>query len=55
MYTLNISSAVKKMTVNQLRDFIFENYYKQIRFVEESSYYLMKRLGKRICYCFQQN
>ena len=27
MYILNIASAIKKMTVNELLDFIFENYY----------------------------
>ena len=32
------------MTVNELRDFIFENCYKQIGFVKESSYYSMKHL-----------
>ena len=47
MYTLNIARAIKKKTVNQLRDFIFENYYKRI--VKESSYYSMKRLKKLIC------
>ena len=47
MYTLNIASAIKKMTVNGLREFIFENYYNRIGFVKESSYYSMKRLKKR--------
>ena len=28
MYTLNISRAIKKMSVNEIRYFIFENYYK---------------------------
>ena len=32
MYILNIASAIKKMTFNELRDFIFENYYKRIGF-----------------------
>ena len=30
MYILNIASTIKKMSVNELRYFIFENYYKQI-------------------------
>ena len=30
MYTLNIARAIKKMSVNEIRDFIFENYYKRI-------------------------
>ena len=46
MYVLNISSTIKKMTVNQLRDFIFEKYYKRIGLVKENSYYSMKRLKK---------
>ena len=57
MYTLNIASAIKKMTVNEFRDFIFENYYKQIGFVKKNSYYSMKRFQKKknICYCLQPN
>ena len=39
MYILNIARAIKKMSVNELRDFIFENYYKRIRFSGENSYY----------------
>ena len=42
MYTLNISRAIKKMSVNEIRYFIFENYYKRIGFSKESSYYSMK-------------
>ena len=30
----------------QIRDFIYENYYKQIEFSKEGSYYLWKRLKK---------
>ena len=37
MYILNIARAVKKMFVNEIRDFLFENYYKQIRFSKENS------------------
>ena len=32
------------MSVNEIRDFIFESYCKRIRFSKESSYYSMKRL-----------
>ena len=39
MYTLNIAKAIKKMSVNDIRDFIFENYNKQIGFSNEGSYY----------------
>ena len=35
------------MAVNELRDFIFEDYYKEIAFVKESSYYSMKRLKRK--------
>ena len=56
MYILNIASAIKKMSVNELRDFIFENYYKQISFVEDRSYYSMKHLKKRfVVACNQIN
>ena len=46
MYTLNIVSTIKKMAFNELKDFIFENYYKRIGSVKESTYYSMKRLKK---------
>ena len=46
MYTLNIARAIKKMTVNEIRDFIFENCYKRIGFYKEESHYSMKRLKK---------
>ena len=32
MYILNIASAIKKMSVNELRDFTFGNYNKPIGF-----------------------
>ena len=35
------------MSVNKLRNFIFENYYKGIVFVKERSYYSMNRLEKK--------
>ena len=35
MYILNIASTIKKIPVNEIRDFIFENYYKKIRFSKE--------------------
>ena len=47
MHTLNIVKAIKKMSVNDIRDFIFENYYKRIGFSKESSYYSMKRLKRK--------
>ena len=32
MYNLNILSAIGKMTIKDLRDFIYENYYRPIEF-----------------------
>ena len=46
MYTLDITTAIKRMSVNEIRDFIF-NYYKRIGFSKESSYYSMKRLKRK--------
>ena len=43
MYILNIDSPRGKMPVNEIRDFIFENYYNQIGFYKENSYYSMKQ------------
>ena len=31
MYILNIARAMKKMPVKEIKEFIFENYYKQIK------------------------
>ena len=56
MYILNIASAVKKISANGIRDFIFENYYKRIGFSKENSYYSMKHFKKKkICCCLQTN
>ena len=34
------------MSLNEIRDFIFENYYKRIGFSKENSYYSMKHQKK---------
>ena len=47
MYTINVTKAIRKMPVNDMRDFIFENYYKQIGFSKESSYCSLIRLKKK--------
>ena len=47
MYILNIVSAIIKMSVNKIKDFIFENYFKRIGFSKENSYYSMKNQKKR--------
>ena len=54
MYTLNITKAIKKISGNEIRDFIFENYYKRISFSKENSYYSMKRLKKRFIVACEQ-
>ena len=47
MYNLNIVRAIKKIYVNEIRDCIFENYYKQIGFSKENSYCSMKHLKRK--------
>ena len=47
MYSLNITRAIKKKSVNEIRDFIFVNYYKRIEFSKENSYYSMKCLERK--------
>ena len=47
MYILNIARAIIKKSVNEIKDLIFENYYKRIGFSKENSYYSMKRLKKK--------
>ena len=46
MYILDTVRAIKKMSVNEIRDFIFKNYFKRIEFSMKNSYYSMKRLKK---------
>ena len=41
---LNIARAIKKMSVNKIRDIMFENYYKRIGLSKENSYDSMKCL-----------
>ena len=38
---------MKRMTIKQFRDFIFESYYRRIGFTKENSYYSMKHQKKR--------
>ena len=47
MYILNIVKRIKKISVNDIIDFIFENYYKRIGFSKETSYYVMKYLKSK--------
>ena len=46
MYVLNIFSATKKIKIKELKDFIFENYYEQIGFPKDNSYYSKKQQKK---------
>ena len=41
MHILNDSRVTKKMFVDEMRDFIFENYYKRIGF-SKKNYFLRK-------------
>ena len=43
------------MSASEIRDFIFENYYKQIGFSKESGYYSMKHFKKKIYCCSLTN
>ena len=54
MYILNIASAIKKTSVNEIRDFTFESYYKRIRISKENCYHSMK-LENKNCYCLRTN
>ena len=47
MYTLNIVKAIKKMSLNDIRDFFFENYYKRTGCSKESSYFSMNHLKRK--------
>ena len=38
MYILNIACTIKKMSVNVIKDSIFENYYKRTELSKEYSY-----------------
>ena len=42
------------MLINEIRDFIFENYYKKIVFSKENIYYSMQHLKKKKIYCCLQ-
>ena len=42
------------MSVDEIRDFIFENYYRRIEFFKENSYYSIKRFQKQLA-CKQTN
>ena len=45
----------KKSTVKYLKEFIFENYYKQKGFIEKDSYYLLGRVKRKYLLLFANN
>ena len=47
MYTLNITKPIKTVSINKIKNFIFEKYYKQIGFSKIFSYNSMKVLNKK--------
>ena len=55
MYTLNLRRAIKKMYANEIRDIIFEKYYKRSGFYKGSSYYSMKRLKRKDLFFLANN
>ena len=42
-----ICSAKKKMTIKELKDFSFKNYYRRIIFPKENNHYSMKYQNKK--------
>ena len=46
MYILDIENVLLKMTAKDLKEFIFENYYKRIGFTKKDSYHSLRRVKK---------
>ena len=44
---MNIAIDIKKKSLNEIRDFIFENYYKRIEFSKGNSYFSLERKNKK--------
>ena len=55
MYILNIATAMKKMSFNEIRDFVFENFYKRIGFSKENRYHSKKSMQRMIYCCVPKN
>ena len=57
MYILNITKAIKKMSINEIKYFIFGNYYKRIGFSKETKLLFNEMLLKKtfIVACKQIN
>ena len=52
MYTLNFARALKEMSLDKIRDFVFENYYKRIGFSKENSHNYIKCLKRKYLLLF---
>ena len=39
---ISVVGAIKKMTIKELKDFVYEKYYEWVRFIKESTYYSTK-------------
>ena len=48
MYTLKITKAIKKISVNDIRYFIYGNYYKRIGFSKKDSYHSLKQTKRKL-------
>ena len=55
MYILNITKAIKNMTIKELKDFIFENYYRQNRFINKKQLLVSETLKKTDLLSFATN
>ena len=42
MHIRDIASTIKKMSVNEIGELVFESYYKRIGFPKENSYHSMR-------------
>ena len=47
MYIINITKTIKMMSIHEIEDFIFENYYKRIGSSKKISYNSVKCLNKK--------
>ena len=48
MFILTISKAIKAMSIHEIKDFIFINFYNQIGFYKKMSYISLKPFNKRL-------
>ena len=48
MYILSTVSAIKKITIKELKDFTYESYYRRMGFLKENSHYSIKLQKKKV-------